>query len=987
MEVNTSRMISLNGMNYHKWKGKMKDLLFVKSLHLPVFATSKPDSKSDEVWKFEHQQVCGFIRQWVDDNVLNLVANETDAKTLWDKLEKLYASKTGNNKLFLLKQLMQLRYKEDIPISDHVNEFQGLLDQLSNVGVKFDDEILGLWLLNTLPDSWETFRVSHTNSAPDGAMSLDYAKTGIMNEEMRRKTQGSSSSQNELLVAEHRGRQKNRGGDKGRQRSKSKSRYKNVECHYCHKKGHIQKNCFKWKNDQKNGGAGKAEDADRVATTTKDDLVVVFDENVVNTISSDVSWVADTGAAVHVTSRRDFFATYTPGKYGSLRMGNNDVSEVVGTGDICLKVGNGSTLRLKDVRHAPDIRMNLISIGRLDEDGFGNGFCDGVWKLSKGSLVIARGKKVKSNLYLMQASVSTDDVNLVEKQNSPELWHRRLSHISAKGLETLVKKNAISGLNNASLEKCSHCFAGKQNRVSFKTHQPHRMQNLLDLVHSDVFGPLKVHSFSGASYFVTFIDDHSRKLWVYVLRSKDQVLEKFKEFQASVERQTGKKLKCIRTDNGGEYRGPFEEYCRKQGIRHQKTPPKTPQLNGLAERMNRTLLERVRCLLAESKLPKTFWGEALLTAAHVINMTPTVVLDGDVPDAVWKGKPPTYNHLKVFGCKAYVHVPKDERSKLDVKSKPCIFVGYGQDKFGYRLYDPAAKKLIRSRDVVFMENQTIEDLKKVDSQAQDDSIDAEPVPITQSPTRGNEEGDEQPELDKDRRVIDDENDESDHSQQAPIRKSTRNRQRSTKYSTGEYVLLTDGGEPECFDEAMESVDKELWLHAMKDEMKSLYDNDTFELVKLPKGKRALKNRWVYRLKQEEGSSTPKYKARLVVKGFSQRKGVDFDEIFSPVVKLSSIRSVLAMAASLDLEIEQMDVKTAFLHGDLEEDIYMEQLEGFQVQDKEDYVCKLKKSLYGLKQAPRQWYKKFESVMQQQGYQKLTFDHCVFVQRVLLELIS
>jgi hypothetical protein len=134
------------------------------------------------------------------------------------------------------------------------------------------------------------------------------------------------------------------------------------------------------------------------------------------------------------------------------------------------------------------------------------------------------------------------------------------------------------------------------------------------------------------------------------------------------------------------------------------------------------------------------------------------------------------------------------------------------------------------------------------------------------------------------------------------------------------------------------------------------------------------------VKQEEHTSQPRYKARLVVKGFRQRKGIDFDEIFSPVVKMSSIRVVLSLAASLDLEIEQMDVKTAFLHGDLEEEIYMEQPEGFKVKGKEDYVCRLKKSLYGLKQAPRQWYKKFESVMEEQGYRKTTSDHCVFVQK-------
>ncbi|WKA04180.1 hypothetical protein VitviT2T_022237 [Vitis vinifera] len=179
---------------------------------------------------------------------------------------------------------------------------------------------------------------------------------------------------------------------------------------------------------------------------------------------------------------------------------------------------------------------------------------------------------------------------------------------------------------------------------------------------------------------------------------------------------------------------------------------------------------------------------------------------------------------------------------------------------------------------------------------------------------------------------------------------------------------------------MKDENKMMWVDAMRDEMESLHENHSFELVKLPKGKRALKNKWVYRVKQEEHTSQPRYKARLVVKGFNQKKGIDFDEIFSPVVNMSSIRVVLGLAASLDLEIQQMDVKTAFLHGDLDKEIYMEQPEGFVLKGKEDYVCKLKKSLYGLKQAPRQWYKKFESVMGEQGYRKTTSDHCVFVQK-------
>ncbi|RDY10991.1 hypothetical protein CR513_04408, partial [Mucuna pruriens] len=182
----------------------------------------------------------------------------------------------------------------------------------------------------------------------------------------------------------------------------------------------------------------------------------------------------------------------------------------------------------------------------------------------------------------------------------------------------------------------------------------------------------------------------------------------------SVERQSCKKVKCIRFDNGGEYCRPFDVYCKKQGIRHEKTPPKTPQLNGLAERMNnKSLIERVRCMLSEAKLPKHLWGKALYTSVIVINLGPTVVLNTKVPNKIWIGKYVKNDHLRVFGCKAFVHVSKDERSKLDMKTRQCIFIGYGQDEYGYKLYDSVEKKLVRSCDVQFMEDQTIKYIDKI----------------------------------------------------------------------------------------------------------------------------------------------------------------------------------------------------------------------------------------------------------------------------------
>ncbi|RDX97304.1 hypothetical protein CR513_19938, partial [Mucuna pruriens] len=153
MEGNTNRMMNLNGANYHLWKGKMKDLLFVKKMHLPIFAAQKPKSMSDEEWNFEHQQVCGFIRLFVDDNVYNHIASEIHVRTLWEKIESLYALECGNNKLFLLNSIVSLKFKEGTSLLDHLNEFQGIIDQMSEMGIKFEDEILGLLLLNSLLES------------------------------------------------------------------------------------------------------------------------------------------------------------------------------------------------------------------------------------------------------------------------------------------------------------------------------------------------------------------------------------------------------------------------------------------------------------------------------------------------------------------------------------------------------------------------------------------------------------------------------------------------------------------------------------------------------------------------------------------------------------------------------------------------------------------------------------------------------------------
>ncbi|KAL2231405.1 UNVERIFIED_CONTAM: Retrovirus-related Pol polyprotein from transposon TNT 1-94 [Sesamum indicum] len=412
--------------------------------------------------------------------------------------------------------------------------------------------------------------------------------------------------------------------------------------------------------------------------------------------------------------------------------------------------------------------------------------------------------------------------------------------------------------------------------------------------------------------------------------------------------------------------------CDKFGIKRHKTNPYTPQQNGVAERMNRTLLEKVRCLLISSGLPKSFWGEAVLTAAHLINLSPSVPLFGKTPDFMWNGKLPDLSGLRVFGCSAFVHQNSD---KLEPRSLKCIFIGYPEGVKGYRLWvrcQPGFKVLI-SRDVTFNENEMpcLARTKPIEQETTFNKVDLE----------DNQEG-EGLSNNQEQNIENQENTGVTNPPQNPLdnyqlardrdRRQTRIPSRLRDFHTSLNIEL---GEPSSVEEALKS-DK--WLNAMNEEMKSLKDNKTWILVPKPKNASIVDCKWLFKIKQE---NPIKYKARLVAKGFTQKEGIDYNEIFSPVVKYTTVRIILALTAYHDWELKQMDVKTAFLHGDLDENIYMYQPFGFSDTSKPDHVCLLKKSLYGLKQSPRQWNKKFDEFMLSLSFSRSNYDHCLYFKYV------
>ncbi|CAJ2646442.1 unnamed protein product [Trifolium pratense] len=602
---------------------------------------------------------------------------------------------------------------------------------------------------------------------------------------------------------------------------------------------------------------------------------------------------------------------------------------------------------------------------------------------SAGALTVTSWEPEKS--WVMDSGCS---YHICPRKEYFETLELKEGHVSERGLVELAKQGLLGKEKLNKLDFCDNCTLGKQHKVKFGVGV-HKSTRPFEYVHSDLWGPASVSTHGGGSYFLSIIDDYSRRVWVYIIKNKSDTFEKFKEWHTLIENQTGSKLKLLRTDNGLEFVSEqFNEFCRKLGIKRHKTVAYTPQQNGLAERMNRTLLERVRCMLLGAGLPKSFWGEAVNTAAYLINRCPSTGIDLKTPMEVWSGKPADYSNLKIFGALAFAHVKQD---KLDARAVKCVFIGYPEGVKGYKLWkmEPGGSKFIISRDVTFDETRMgmkCKDLEKrpetgverIQFEVEPSTDEREKEDETQVPDESGSDETTVPDYqlarDRERRVI-----------RPPNRLGYAD---LICYALNAAEEVQDS-EPKNFREASESIDSQDWLKAMNEEMLSLEKNQTWKLVPLPKNKRVVGSKWVFKRKEGiPGVEAPRYKARLVAKGFTQVERIDYNEIFSPVVKHCSIRVLMAIVNMYDLELEQMDVKTAFLHGELEETIYMQQPEGF-VKDNSK-VCLLKKSLYGLKQSPRQWYRRFDDFLLKAGFVRSNYDSCVYMmkrnEKVILYLL-
>ncbi|KAG8489197.1 hypothetical protein CXB51_017253 [Gossypium anomalum] len=479
-------------------------------------------------------------------------------------------------------------------------------------------------------------------------------------------------------------------------------------------------------------------------------------------------------------------------------------------------------------------------------------------------------------------------------------------------------------------------------------------------------------------------DDYSRYGYLYLIHEKSQSLDVFKTYKVEVDNQLNKKIKNVRSDRGGEYYGrydgsgeqcpgPFVKFLEECGIVPQYTMPGSPSMNGVAERQNRTLKDTVRSMIAHSTLRESLWGEALKTAAYILNRVPNKAV-AKTPCELWTGQKPSLKHFHIWGCPAEVRPYRPHEKKLGSKTIRSYFIGYSERSRGYKFYDPIIKNIFETGTATFFEDVEFRGRNKVLIPIIDQEVNLEPLQdnIEQLPIQNE--------------VIVPEEQTQQPQEQVPLRRSTRERRNAIP---DDYIIFLqeheehedDNGmmedDPINFHQDMKSSNSQKWIDAMKDEYKFMQDNKVWELVPLPEGAKPIGCKWIFKTKRDANGNVERYKARLVAKGYTQKEGIDFTETFSPVSSKDSFRIIMALIAHFDLELHQMDVKTAFLNGDIEETIYMVQLKNFESKDSMNMVCKLTKSIYGLKQASRQWYHKFHQIIISFGFEINIIDDCVY----------
>ncbi|KAJ0532224.1 putative RNA-directed DNA polymerase [Helianthus annuus] len=986
--------------HFEHWNEIMENLLRAKNLwHLIDPGITEPavgvainenQRKKLEELQTKDKQVKHYLYQAIDRVTFEQILDRRTAKSIWACMKQRFEGNERVKKSMLQKlrrdfEILEMKTSETI--SEYFARVVTIANQMRSNGEVMPDVKIVEKILRTLTEKYIFVVVSIEESRDVEKMTIDELHSTLLVHEQKFKRPEKEEDQalkiNEEEFSSSRGRGRGRSNFRGRGRGRGRSSFNKdtVECYKCHKLGHFQYECPLWK--ESNYAELDNEEEMMLMAIADEEEVKVFMAQTDEDKRQQV-WFLDSGCSNHMCGNKDKFTNLDLNFSHTVKLGNNNRLNVTGKGNVKIELDDVAYV-LQDVYYLPELKNNLLSIGQLEQKGLGFLFQSGVCKVyhqHRGLLFQSiRSANRLYPLFENNKGEASKGCLYTSDEELPRLWHERYGHISKTSMEMLQQKEMVEDLPKfkAAEDVCTDCCIGKQHRHPIPKTSTWRAKEKLELIHSDICGPISPKSNSGKRYILSFIDDYSRKAWVYVIAEKSEAFDCFKEFKKRVEVETGRVIKAFRTDRGGEFvSDAFNTFCRNHGIRRQLTTSYTPQQNGVAERKNRTVMNMVVMLLSAKNMPKMFWAEAVVWTFHVLNRCPTKALSNSTPQEAWNGSKPSVDHFRIWGCIAHVLVPKEKRTKLDDKSIKCIFVGISEESKAYRCLNPKTMKIITSKDVIFEENKQwrwdLELRKHAEIELTWEDTD----------TIGEEEViSEQTEEQSEPAVTEATNDNPETS----VAGSREGRQRRRPSYLKDYVTGNEEStedevnavfqDPVTFEEAVKNNN---WRKAMDIEIEAIQRNQTWELVELPKEAKCIGVKWIYKTKLNERGEVDKHKARLVAKGYCQEFGVDYVEVYAPVARMDTIRMMIAFAAQRGWNILQMDVKSAFLHGALQEDVYVQQPQGYVVKNEKHKVYKLHKALYGLKQAPRAWFSRIESYFLSTGFKRSEYEHTLFIKR-------
>ncbi|KAL6332552.1 hypothetical protein AAG906_008972 [Vitis piasezkii] len=668
---NTSSVIPVfNGEHYHIWAVKMR--FYLRSSN-PTVA----QMKAYEEEKLKKDKAITCLHSRLANHIFTKIMNLETPKLVWNKLQGEFEGTTNLSKIILV-------------LMDVVNQML--------LGEAFTDQKVVEKIMVSVPQKFEAKISAIEESCDLQTLTIVELTSKLHAQEQRVLMRGDEATEG-AFQANHKG--KNSGNLQGKKFFKnnkgkaegSSRKGKFPSCSHCRRTNHAEKDCWhkgkplfncnfcnklghseKYCRAKKKQSQQQPEQNASVTEEDKNDDEHLFMASQALSSHELNTWLIDSGCTSHMTKYLSIFTSIDRSVQPKVKLGNGEVVHAKGKWTIAINTKRGTKI-VTNVLYIPDLDQNLLSVAQMLRNGYAVSFKENFCFITN-----VHGKeiakiKMNGNSFYLKLDLVEGHV-FSAKIDESVVWHKRYGHFNLKSLRFMQEAGMVEDMPKISVnaQTCESCELGKQQRQPFPQNMSKRATHKLELIHSDICGPMSTASLSNNVYFALFIDDLSRMTWVYFLKTKSQVLSVFKSFKKMVETQSGQNVK----------------------------------------RKNKTMMEMAKCMLFEKKLPKLLWAEAVNTSVYLLNRLPTKFVQSKTPIEAWSSVKPSIKHLKVFGSFCYLHVPSVKREKLDERAEKGVFVGYAAESKGYRIYSLNRMKIVISRDVHFDENSYWNwDLKKV----------------------------------------------------------------------------------------------------------------------------------------------------------------------------------------------------------------------------------------------------------------------------------